>query len=205
MTADLNGAPRADQPGQLLVAVGSRSRAKTVAVQEAFELILGKGRVRIQPVETASAPKQPMTDLETLEGAAYRAMRARAAVPEAAYTVGIEGGVEEIASRLMVVAWAVVTSGDRIGRSRSATFELPDQIAEQVRSGVELGVLTAKVAAATGRPDEERVTGLIGTLTADRVTRHALYVQPTVLALVRFLPEWSRVEDVVRTSRHGVG
>ncbi|MFC7217474.1 inosine/xanthosine triphosphatase [Streptomyces polyrhachis] len=165
------------------VVTGSRNPAKSAAVAEAFRLLTGTEPI-VEGVTVEGTTAQPMTDGETLAGAEYRASRARSAQPDADFWVGIEGGVETVADRLMVNAWVVVLSGDTVGRSRSATFELPEAVAEPIRNGGEMGGITARVS----RGGDWRETGLVSELSCGAVTRTSFYVQPVVLALLKFLP-----------------
>jgi inosine/xanthosine triphosphatase len=165
------------------VVTGSRNPAKTGAVAEAFRLLAGVDPV-VEGIEVEGTTAQPMSDEETLAGAEFRARSARSARPDADFWVGIEGGVETVAGRLMVNAWVVVLHGDAVGRSRSATFELPEAAAEPIRSGGEMGAVTARV----HDGGDWRQAGLVSELSAGAVTRTSYYVQPVVLALLKFLP-----------------
>ncbi|MFT9821159.1 inosine/xanthosine triphosphatase [Lysinibacillus sp. NPDC056185] len=167
----------------LRVVTGSRNPAKTAAVREAFRLLTG-AEPTVEGIAVEDTTAQPMTDEETLAGAEYRARSARSARPEADFWVGIEGGVETVGGRLMVNAWVVVLSGDAVGRSRSATFELPEAVAEPIRNGTEMGGITARVQ----QGGDWREMGLVSELSSGVVTRTTYYVQPVVLALLKFLP-----------------
>jgi inosine/xanthosine triphosphatase len=127
---------------------------------------------------------QPMSDDETLRGAANRAAAAREAVPGADFWVGLEGGVQDHDGRMEAFAWVVVLSGRRAGRSRTATFQLPPRVAELVRAGVELGHADDQV---FGRSNSKQANGAVGLLTRDLIDRAAYYEHAVVLALIPFL------------------
>jgi inosine/xanthosine triphosphatase len=171
------------------IVVGSTSPAKLGAVAEGFTL-LGLSPGDVLGVEVADAPAQPRSDEATLAGAEHRADVARTTRPTADYWVGIEGGLETIGTAVMLSAWIVVMSERGVGRSRSASYELPEAIAREVRRGDELGVVAARVS-----PDPHSGTGLVGTLTNDRITRQSLYVMPVALAVMRLLPAWNRLDS----------
>lgn len=168
---------------RLRVVAGSRNPAKIAAVTEAFHLVTG-AEPAVEGISVDDTTAQPVTDRETLAGAEHRAGRARSTRPEADFWVGIEGGVETVGDQLMVNAWVVVLSGDTVGRSRSASFELPEAAAEPIRNGTEMGDITAH--ALHGR-DWQKM-GLVSELSSGVITRTSFYVQPVVLALLRFLP-----------------
>ena len=126
---------------------------------------------------------QPMTDAETLRGALQRAQGARHAAPDADFWVGIEGGVEDTGNSLEAFAWIVVLNGKRAGKSRTATFYLPDETARLVRQGIELGDADDRV---FGRANSKQQNGSVGLLTGDVIDRTAYYEQAVILALIPF-------------------
>ena len=159
-----------------------------VKIQAALE-----GFRRMFPGETFTAKgigvpsgvsDQPMSDAETLQGARNRAAHAQAELPEGDYWIGIEGGVEDRAGELEAFAWVVVISSDgRAGKSRTATFYLPEETATLVRAGVELGHADDQV---FGRSNSKQQNGSVGLMTGDVVDRTAYYVQAVILALIPF-------------------
>ena len=126
---------------------------------------------------------QPMTDAETLQGAFNRVANARAADPDADYWIGLEGGVEDRDGTLEAFAWMVVTDGERTGKSRTATFYLPEEAANLVRQGMELGHADDVI---FGRANSKHQNGSVGLLTGDVVDRTAYYAQAVILALIPF-------------------
>ncbi len=126
---------------------------------------------------------QPMTDEETLQGALNRAANIRAAHPTADYWVGIEGGCEEKHGELWTFAWVVVLQGGVSGKARTGAFMLPQEVANLVRSGVELGHADDQV---FGRSNSKQTNGAVGLLTADLIDRQRYYEHAVVLALIPF-------------------
>ncbi|MFB6122695.1 MAG: inosine/xanthosine triphosphatase [Haloferacaceae archaeon] len=145
------------------MALGSENPAKVRAVS----------RVVSAPVVAVAVdsgvPEQPRGHAETVAGAEHRARNALAAV-DAAYGVGIEGGVAEFegAPGLYLVMWAAVTDGDRTERGAGPSLRLPADVAAEVRAGAELGPVMADV---VGEDDVARREGAAGALTGGRVTR----------------------------------
>lgn len=126
---------------------------------------------------------QPMSDVETLRGAAQRAAGARTAQPEAGYWIGIEGGCAESAGGLETFAWVVVLGREASGRSRTGTFLLPEEVAELVRGGMELGHADDTV---FGRSNSKQEDGSVGLMTGGVIDRAAYYEHAVVLALIPF-------------------
>ena len=126
---------------------------------------------------------QPMGDDETLRGAYQRASGAREARPEAAYWVGIEGGCAEGAGGMETFAWVVVLGRETSGRSRTGMFMLPEEVAELVRGGMELGHADDAV---FGRSNSKQEDGSVGLMTGGVIDRAAYYEHAVVLALIPF-------------------
>lgn len=84
--------------------------------------------------------------------------------------VGVEGGVAEVegGDELLLVMWAAVTDGERLGVGSGPSLVLPDRIAARVRGGEELGPVMDDV---LGESDVARGRGAAGALTGGRVDR----------------------------------
>ena len=127
---------------------------------------------------------QPMSRAETMAGALTRAENARAARRESDFWLGIEGGIEDTPLGMTCFAWVVVLDRDgRVGRGQTAVFFLPDEVAELVRGGMELGHADDVV---FDRDNSEQANGAIGLLTDDLIDREAYYVHALIMALVPF-------------------
>jgi inosine/xanthosine triphosphatase len=138
--------------------------------------------VRGVAVETGVSA-QPMTDDETYTGALNRANGVRLAVPDADYWVGIEGGLEDKRGELHGVAWIVIIGRTRIGKSRTATFVLPDEVTRLIRQGHELGHADDIV---FNRSNSKQDNGSVGILTANVLNRALYYEHAMILALIPF-------------------
>lgn len=172
------------RPLQMVVA--SANPVKLKAVERGARSIWPGKDCSIVPVPVDSGvPDQPLSDTETLVGAETRAHGARLAEPDADYWFGLEGGVEPSRHGLLTFAWIVAIGHDnRIGRARSASFLLPEAIADKVGRGMELGQADDEV---FGRTDSKRTDGAIGLLTAGALDRTGLYAQAVTAALIPFL------------------
>jgi len=164
------------------IVVASTNPVKIACTRSGFARMFPSQAFAVRGVAAASGVShQPMGDAETLRGAEARARHARELAPDAGYWVGIEGGCEDRDGVLHGFAWIVVLSREREGRSRTASFEIPPEVAALVRRGVELGDADDQV---FGRSNSKQGNGAVGLLTADAVDRVALYEPAVVLALI---------------------
>jgi inosine/xanthosine triphosphatase len=174
------------------LAVASMSDAKVGAVRLAAAAIGLLGTVEVIGVETESDVPQPRADDETLRCAEDRLARLKRGRPESDYWVAIEAGLEQVKGRTMVIAWVIADNGREQGISRSASVEVPKALADMVSLGEELGsaIRRAGTAGLSGG------RSMVEVVTAGRLTRQQLYVQPTMLAFARLLPAWDDVSTL---------
>ena len=168
------------------VVVASRNPVKLAATQQAFAAQFPSRTVQVLPTKVDSgAGDQPASDSETRRGARTRAVRAREALPDADFWVGIEGGIELIDEQLMGFAWMAVQGleGD-ISEARSVTLPLPPAVKELVAGGMELGEANDRVFSTV---NSKQAGGAFGLLTAGRYTRESVYAQTLCIALVPFV------------------
>ncbi|KAH7010979.1 inosine triphosphate pyrophosphatase-like protein [Ilyonectria destructans] len=169
---------------QKVIVVSSKNPIKIKAAHEGFMQLL-PGNYDITGVSVPSGvPEQPFSDEETLLGALNRVQNVRDAVPDADYWVGIEGGVEDRDGSILNFAWIVVRGRDgRTGKARTASYALPEETAELLRQGMELGHADDTV---FGRVNSKQSSGSVGLLTDDVVDRAGFYTPAVVLALIPF-------------------
>jgi inosine/xanthosine triphosphatase len=166
------------------IAVASTNPVKIQAALAGFQRIFSGTSFSVEGVSVPSGVRhQPISDEETLQGAHNRAANVCAAVPDAAYWVGIEGGIEEKHGEMLAFAWVVILSAAGRGIGRTGAFCLPTELADLVRQGVELGEADDRV---FGRSNSKQANGAVGILTADVIDRTAYYVHAVALALIPF-------------------
>jgi inosine/xanthosine triphosphatase len=167
-----------------VVIVASTNPVKIQSVYDGFTRMFPGGLFDVRGVSVESGVSaQPMSDDETCTGAFNRARAAAQAVPDADYWVGIEGGLEEKRGDLHGVAWIVVIGRGRVGKSRTATFVLPQEVARLIREGHELGHADDIV---FQRSNSKHDNGSVGLLTADVLNRRLYYEHAVILALIPF-------------------
>ncbi|PJF21617.1 MAG: inositol monophosphatase [Phototrophicales bacterium] len=167
------------------IVVASTNPVKIECTRLGFEQVFPNVELTLSGVSVPSGVSdQPMSDDETLQGALNRATNAQLAEPNADFWVGIEGGVADHQGELHCFAWVVVQSISKLGKGRTATFILPDEVAKLVRQGYELGHADDIV---FGRQNSKQANGSVGILTKDILTRTSFYVPAVILALIPFI------------------
>jgi inosine/xanthosine triphosphatase len=166
------------------IIVASINPVKIQAALDGFKAMYPGESFGAQGISVPSGVSaQPMSDEETLQGALNRAQTVRKQHPVADFWAGIEGGCEEKHGELWAYAWVVILAGELTGKSRTAAFTLPHEIAALVRQGVELGEADDRV---FGRSNSKQTNGAVGILTNDVIDRAGYYEHAVVLALVPF-------------------
>jgi len=170
------------------VIVASLNPAKINAVKQAFEKVFTDEEYEFVGVSVPSGvPDQPMTDIETKQGAVNRVANAQMSIQDAAFWVGLEGGIEVIEDVMMAFAWMVVKhKNGQKGFSRTATFNLPPEIKKLVMSGMELGHADDIV---FKKENSKQSNGAVGLLTNNILTRDSYYEHALILALIPFVNE----------------
>jgi inosine/xanthosine triphosphatase len=171
---------------RIAIAVGSRNPVKIQATQAGAGTMLGE--VEVIGIEVDSGVSaQPMSDEEMIAGAMQRAKAALAAMPNASYGVGLEGGCSELKEGLFAGAWCVVVNRAGVaGLASTGKFELPPRVAELVRGGMELGHADDLV---HGRSNSKQSTGSIGILTHGKYVRAQFYTPAVMMAFIKFVNE----------------
>jgi inosine/xanthosine triphosphatase len=167
------------------VIVASTNPVKIQATRNGFERMYPREHFRVSGISVPSGvADQPMSDEETFRGAMNRAQGAANQMPDADYWVGIEGGLEVLESgELQGFAWIVVVNRERVGKSRTATFILPNEVARLIHEGKELGDADDIV---FKRTNSKQANGSVGILTEDVMDRTDYYEHALILALIPF-------------------
>jgi len=166
------------------IVVASQNPVKIQSVQNGFSRMFPGLVFDILSVDVPSGVlDQPFTNEETLQGALNRAENARAAVPEADYWVGVEGGIEQMEGEMSAFAWIVVLSQTMMGKGRTGTFFLPPAVVDLIRAGKELGEADDIV---FNRSNSKQESGAIGLLAGEVIDRTALYEHGVLMALLPF-------------------
>jgi len=163
------------------IGIGSMNPAKIRAVETAVKKIW-KTAVFIPIAAPSGVSDMPMSDEETLRGATNRA---RAALADADFGIGLEGGVHEEPFGLLLMGWAVVMDKNgRLGIGGAARIPLPDSIANRVRAGEELGPVMDDILHAE---KTNQKGGAVGALTGGLVVRGEAFETAVCYALAPFI------------------
>lgn len=169
------------------IAVGSTNPVKVAAVKDALADLIPD--LEVQGFEVSSGvADQPFSEEETRQGTLNRAQRALNLAMSSGLNsssdfdlgVGLEGGVAEQVDGLYSTVWVCLVSAD--GRQQfvnSNRFILPDQIANSIRAGQEMGAVMDNF---TGRTNLKHQEGMIGILTGGIITRKQAYAQMIKMA-----------------------
>jgi inosine/xanthosine triphosphatase len=164
--------------------VGSTNPIKLQAVRQgaaAFYDVLDVAGLSV----SSGVSAQPVGDEEMIAGATARAQATLSLRAEADFGVGLEGGVVDLRAGLFACAWcACVDRAGGVGLACSGLFQLPPQVAELVRGGMELGEADDRV---FGRVNSKQNEGAVGILTHGVLTRAQFYAPAVMLALVKFV------------------
>lgn len=166
------------------IVVASKNPVKLDAVSDGLSVFLNQSIEIIGVSVGSGVSDQPMSDLETLQGAETRVENSRNQFPDYDFYVGIEGGVEESASGLIAFAWIVISNGNKTGKARTAGFFLPPEVARLVHKGIELGDADDIV---FSKQNSKQQNGAVGLLTNDIITRKSLYLPAVQMAFIPFL------------------
>ena len=167
------------------VAVGSTNPVKVAATRTALSNAGVDAAVEAVGVDSGVS-EQPRGTTETARGARNRARRA---LDGADLGVGIEGGVDDEGpvDGLSLVMYAAVTDGDRIELAAGPRLRLPEDIADRVRAGAELGPVMDDVVGLAG---VKRREGAAGVLTAGATDRETALVTAVAGAMGPFLTDY---------------
>jgi inosine/xanthosine triphosphatase len=166
------------------IVVASQNPVKVKATLDGFSKMFPKEQFKIKGIKVDSEVKnQPLSDEETLLGAENRARNAMKTYPQADYSVGIEGGIEERGKEMYTFAWVAIISKKIVGRGKTASFLLPPRVVKLIKSGMELGEAMDVI---FKKQNSKQKEGAIGILSGKVIDRKALYTPAIISALIPF-------------------
>lgn len=170
------------------IVVTSKNPVKTRAALAGFQAMFPEEVFNVIEFPTPSGVgDQPMSDEETLRGALNRVTNAHRDYTDADFYIGLEGGIEDSVGEMCLFAWVVIMSRDgRIGKGKTGTLFLPEQVSELVRHGMELGDADDAV---FGSSNVKQKIGTVGLLTDGVIDRERYTAEAVVLALIPFKNE----------------
>ncbi len=166
------------------VVIASKNPVKIRAARGGFESMFPEEDWTFEGVQVPSdVADQPVSDADTRQGAHNRARNAQSKRPRARFWVGMEGGIADDGEGMIAFAWMVVRDDSLVGEARTATFQLPSEVARLVRAGYELGHADDLV---FQQDNSKQQDGAVGLLTDGLIDRADYYQHAVVLALIPF-------------------
>lgn len=166
------------------VAVGSKNPVKIKAVERVFRIHFPEAKASGVEVDSEVA-EQPMSEEEMYQGSVTRAKKALNKILDAAYGVGIEGGIHQYpygwCERSLVV---VLDRQGREGVGASGGLRLPHVVVERIHAGENLEEVIDDL---FGTEKVGRGIGMFGVFTKKAVTRQTGTEHGVAFALARFL------------------
>ncbi|MBU9713731.1 DUF84 family protein [Evansella tamaricis] len=148
--------------------LGSNNPAKKKAVEHVFP---NEVMIITQDVPSFVSP-QPFSDEETRKGAINRATYLVEKLG-ASFAIGLEGGVVEDGEEMLLCNWgALATNTGELYIAGGARIYLPQDLADMIRNGLELGEAIDKWA---NKKKVREGEGTIGILTDGEITRDTMF------------------------------
>lgn len=151
------------------IIIGSNNPAKVAAVKNAFHY----QQTEFLSLDIPSGVRdQPFSDDETIKGAINRAVGALEK-GNGDIGIGLEGGVQESAHGLLLCNWGALASKDKLPIiAGGARFLLPEEIAERLRAGAELGPVMDDYAK---KENVRKNEGAVGIFTNGLINRSEMF------------------------------
>ncbi len=151
------------------IAIGTKNPAKIKAAELACRELGGE---LIAVNVPSGVAEQPFSDEETMEGALNRARNALMEA-EADFGIGLEGGVVKTPYGLFICNWgALMTKTGDSFIAGGARIKLPDEVAQELFSGRELGPVMDEY---TKKQDIRKTEGAVGVFSNNRITRDRMF------------------------------
>ena len=173
------------------VAIGTLNKAKTSAVEK----IINNHTTNVQFIYInveSEVSNQPFSNEETRLGAINRAKNALTET-DANYSFGLEGGVQEIDGIMYCVNWgAVALKNGAVYTAQGASFMLPEEIANKLRDGEELGPVMDEY---TNLKDIRHTEGAVGIFTNGLIDRTSMF-EHIVTLLIGQVYYFEKMENI---------
>lgn len=164
------------------ILIATNNRAKTKAVETVGRLYYPNAIFINQDVPSLVSD-QPMSNEVTRQGAINRAKHAMD-ILDGTFSIGLEGGVQEIDGTMYICNWgALAIKTGEVFTATGAGVPLPDEIAEQLRAGGELGPIMDVYTNKQGIRHNE---GAIGVFTNGIIKRNDMFEHIMLLLIGQY-------------------
>lgn len=166
------------------IVIGTKNPAKIGAVQAVF----GDAEQEYIPLNvTSGVSPQPFSDEETMKGAMNRAQTALEQ-GKGEIGIGLEGGVQQHGEQLFLCNWgALAVKGGPTFLASGAKIPLPEEVAERLLAGEELGPVMDDFA---HKENVRKHEGAVGIFTNGEVDRKEMFIH--VMKLLKGQYEYKR-------------
>ncbi|AIM15921.1 MULTISPECIES: DUF84 family protein [Neobacillus] len=163
------------------IIIGSKNPAKIDAVKNSFQ----SNDIEFISIDVPSGvSKQPFSDEETIQGAINRATRALQQ-GNGDIGIGLEGGVHQTSQGLFLCNWgALAAKGIQPIIAGGARLLLPEEVAERLKAGEELGPIMDDYA---NKKNVRTKEGAIGIFTNGMINRRNMFTHVTNLLVGQYL------------------
>jgi len=171
------------------VIVASTNPVKIEVARLAFTKVFPNDTIEIIGVKSDSGvPDQPFDD-ETFLGAQNRLKYIQNTNPDADYWISQEGGLHNEGLRMFNRAWIIVCDKEgTIGKSSTANYYIPTQMADLIRNGDELGTANDIF---FNTQNSKQKGGAVACLTDGLIRRTEYYEHSAIIALTQVVhKEW---------------
>lgn len=177
------------QQNIIKIKIGSKNPVKINAAAKAMATLFPDAQIDAQGMDAPSGvADQPMTDLETRQGAINRVrycqQQSQIQQTEVDYYFAMEGGVDCFEFGPATFAYIAIGHQDQLAIGRSAILPLPMQVYRALEAGEELGHVMDRL---FNTVNIKQKGGAIGLLTHGHATRESNYTQAIILAMAQFL------------------
>lgn len=177
------------QQNIIKIKIGSKNPVKINAAAKAMATLFPDAQIDAQGMDAPSGvADQPMTDLETRQGAINRVrycqQQSQIQQTEVDYYFAMEGGVDCFEFGPATFAYIAIGHQDQLAIGRSAILPLPMQVYRALEAGEELGHVMDRL---FNTVNIKQKGGAIGLLTHGNATRESNYTQAIILAMAQFL------------------
>ena len=161
--------------------VGTRNTLKVRAVRAGFAAAFGDESLDVVAMATEGGVSSQPFDDEVVQGAICRARRA---LTEADYGVGIEAGLVRFPGYdgyLSVQFCAVLDRTGRLTVGHGPGYTLPQEVLDRLMNG---STLNREMSRLSGIPEIKEKEGAIGILSGGRVGRFSITREAVLMALI---------------------
>ena len=169
------------------IILASKSLVKKEALSKSLIQLIPSSHFDIVQIDADAEGSEPFGEDAIVGQILEEIKNIKVKQPDADFYIAMEGGVRETDAGMEEVAFVIVEDNkSRRSLSRSVSFPVPPEVAQKVREGMPFGDAVDQVYSTENIKGGQ---GFVGLLTNGVVNKEALYFQPIVVALSKFLKE----------------